>query len=303
VTYTRGNDLSGDLQEAGGIGGLLARTDHSAFNAQLSTSHAYYHADVNGNITCLLNTNGIVVARYDYDPYGKMLGMSGPLAAANTYRFSSKEYQGNAGLYYYGFRFYDPNLQRWLNRDPIAEDGGLNLYSFVANSPISTFDALGLDCDAGLGPGSLNAENLAALETRTAAEIARAQARQAARKALESTRRQATDALRKALNTAKNQSPHHKIPYQWRETELIKKAAEAGWNINKANNGVNLPTKLHSGWKNWNEWHRAYNELAKRALDSAWKKNPNMSAEEAAAAAQRIADSLGRWAQQVCGMK
>ena len=118
VSYTRGNDLSGSLQGAGGIGGLLARTE----NVKLLTSgsalnaHAYYHADGNGNITAMVNTNGIVVARYNYDPYGNLLGMSGPLAEANTYRFSSKEWNGNAGLYYYGFRFYEPNVQRWLKK-------------------------------------------------------------------------------------------------------------------------------------------------------------------------------------------
>ena len=145
VSYTRGNDLSGSLQGAGGIGGLLARTENvklltlgSALNA-----HAYYHADGNGNITAMVNTNGIVVARYNYDPYGNLLGMSGPLAEANTYRFSSKEWNSNAGLYYYGFRFYEPNVQRWINRDPIQEKGGINLYCFVYNDAQGNIDPLG----------------------------------------------------------------------------------------------------------------------------------------------------------------
>jgi hypothetical protein len=42
------------------------------------------------------------------------------------------------------FRFYDPNLQRWINRDPIAEWGGLNLYSQVRNDPLNAADAFGL---------------------------------------------------------------------------------------------------------------------------------------------------------------
>jgi len=57
------------------------------------------------------------------------------------------------GLYYYLYRFYDPNLQRWLNRDPIQEWGGLNLYEFVANSPIDDGDYYGLASVA--GPGGL----------------------------------------------------------------------------------------------------------------------------------------------------
>src|SRR5207249_6676056 len=119
VSYTRGSDLSGSLQEAGGIGGLLARTDHGQLATGNPQAHAYYHSDGNGNITALVNTNGAVVAGYHYDPYGNLLGMSGPLAEANRYRFSSKEHHPNSGLYYYGFRNYDPSLQRWVNQDPL----------------------------------------------------------------------------------------------------------------------------------------------------------------------------------------
>jgi RHS repeat-associated protein len=70
--------------------------------------------------------------------------MWGTLAAGNTYRFSGKEYDLHSGLYYFGYRFYDPNLQRWLNSDPIGERGGLNLYGFVGNNPINDVDQLGL---------------------------------------------------------------------------------------------------------------------------------------------------------------
>lgn len=116
VTYTRGLDLSGGLQGAGGIGGLLARTDGSG--------SAYYHADGAGNITAMVNSQGNLVAKYLYDPFGNTLGKWGSLADANLIRFSSKEVQIPSGLDDYGFRFYDPNLQRWPNQDPIRERGG-----------------------------------------------------------------------------------------------------------------------------------------------------------------------------------
>jgi RHS repeat-associated protein len=145
VTYTRGNDLSGSLQGAGGIGGLLARTDNGLMIGGSPLATAFYACDGNGNVTTLVYTNGMMAAQYAYDPFGNTLTMSGPLAAANTQRFSSKEWCGNAGLYYYVRRFYDPNLQRWLNRDPIQEFGGLNLYEYVENDPINNIDPLGLD--------------------------------------------------------------------------------------------------------------------------------------------------------------
>jgi RHS repeat-associated protein len=148
VTYTRGNDLSGTLQGAGGIGGLLARSDNSQMILGSASAHAYYHADSNGNVTMLINNLQLIVAKYLYDSFGNTLSLSGPLASANTYRFSSKEWNENAGIYYYGRRFYDPNLQRWLNRDPIQEAGGLNLYSFIHNNPISSIDWIGL-CTVG----------------------------------------------------------------------------------------------------------------------------------------------------------
>jgi RHS repeat-associated protein len=135
VTYTRGIDLSGGLQWAGGIGGLLARTDFQGT--------FFYHGDAGGNITALIDSYQNVVAHYRYDPFGNLLGLSGSMADANLYRFSSKEWHANSGLYYYGFRFYEPATQRWLNRDPTEESGGLNLYAFGQNNPVVCVDPLG----------------------------------------------------------------------------------------------------------------------------------------------------------------
>jgi len=142
VSYTRGSDLSGSLEGAGGIGGLLARS-HGYSSGNWST-HNCYHADGNGNITYLVNSSQGLAAKYRYDPYGNTISSSGSLASANVYRFSSKEFHVNSGLYYYGYRWYDPNLQRWLNRDPIYERGGINLYGFVANDPVNILDLYGL---------------------------------------------------------------------------------------------------------------------------------------------------------------
>jgi RHS repeat-associated protein len=148
VTYTRGRDLSGTLAGAGGIGGLLARSH--GYSAGNWSSHNFYHADGNGNVTALVNGSGALQASYKYDPYGRYLSGGGSLASANGLRFSSKPWVGfagstSSGLYYYGYRFYDPYLQRWINRDPIGEIAGINLYSFVRSDPAGSIDLHGLD--------------------------------------------------------------------------------------------------------------------------------------------------------------
>jgi RHS repeat-associated protein len=125
---------------------LLARTD------QGSGQTAFYHADGNCNITAMVNAQQAIVARYSYDPYGNILSKSGPLADANLFRFSSKELHPNSGLIYFGRRFYEPNLQRWVNRDPISEQGGINLFLYVGNNPISLIDPLGFELIP-YGPG------------------------------------------------------------------------------------------------------------------------------------------------------
>src|SRR5262249_45287514 len=160
VSYTRGNDLSGTMEGAGGIGGLLARS--SGYSGGNWTSHAYYFADGNGNITYMLDSSQTMAASYRYSPFGSTISSSGSLATANIYRFSSKEIHVNSGMYYYGYRFYAPDLQRWINRDPINElgfktlnagdegihlDEELNLYAFVNNRPIDGTDPKGTSCD------------------------------------------------------------------------------------------------------------------------------------------------------------
>jgi RHS repeat-associated protein len=136
VTYTRGLDLSGGMRGAGGIGGLLARTD--------ANGSAYYHADASGNITALIDSSQSIVAQYAYDPFGNVLSMSGSLVSANTMRFSSVEAHAQSGLMLYTFRAYSPSLQRFTQADPIGLAGGFNLHRFVGNSPINTVDPFGL---------------------------------------------------------------------------------------------------------------------------------------------------------------
>jgi len=118
--YIWGLDLSNTLQGAGGIGGLVATIrDSSAYQ---------YFYDANGNVTQLINTDGPDVQAADDNPF----------------RFSTKYFDAETGLYYYGFRYYYPELRMWLTRDPIEESGGMNLYGFVDNDPINLIDPKGM---------------------------------------------------------------------------------------------------------------------------------------------------------------
>jgi RHS repeat-associated protein len=124
------------MQGAGGVGGLLA----------VSLNGAWYFPlfDANGNITAYVNEQGVIVAEYVYDAYGGTIAQSGSMADAFAHRFSTKYYDAETGLYYYGYRFYDPAMHRWLNRDPIEEEGGFNLYAFCGNDGLNRWDSLGM---------------------------------------------------------------------------------------------------------------------------------------------------------------
>jgi len=145
IRYYWGKDLSGTFQGAGGVGGLLYLTittsniEHQTSNSQLFIP-CY---DSNANITRYLDENGATVAQYTYDAFGNLLDKSGPLCDLFRHRFSTKYFDAETGLYYYGYRFYNPQIMRWLSRDPADVDGGSNLYMFCENSGICKVDTDG----------------------------------------------------------------------------------------------------------------------------------------------------------------
>jgi RHS repeat-associated protein len=141
ASYAWGLDLSGTREGAGGVGGLLfARLQSDP----ASMTHVAA-ADGNGNVLAYYDAaTGERTARFEYGPFGEPLVDDGPAADQLTYRFSTKPRDPLAGAYYYGQRYYNPWPGRWLSKDPAEEDGGMNLYGFVANDPIESVDVLGL---------------------------------------------------------------------------------------------------------------------------------------------------------------
>jgi len=140
--YTWGVDLSGSLQGAGGVGGLLSVT---TTDTNSGTSTNYYPCyDANGNVTAYLDAGGSVVAGFEYDAFGATVAASGPLGDAFTHRFSTKPFDAETGSSYYGYRHYGPEWGGWFSRDPIEEQGGLNLYGFVNNCATDKYDVWGM---------------------------------------------------------------------------------------------------------------------------------------------------------------
>ena len=123
TTYAWVLDLSGSIQSAGGVGGLVGIEDHAGGQTYLPTY------DGNGNVVALVDaSDGSNAAEYEYGPYGEPLRATGPYADQNPFRFSTKYLDTETGLYYYGFRYYAPELGRSLNRDPLGESGGLGIW-------------------------------------------------------------------------------------------------------------------------------------------------------------------------------
>lgn len=135
IDFFWGPDLSGSLQGAGGVGGLVAVSINGSF---------YFPGyDNNGNVIGYWDETGDLVTEYAYDAFGNTIHSTGALSDLFPHRFSTKYFDTVTSLYYYGYRYYSPNLGRWLNRDPIEEQGGLNLYGFCKNKALDSFDLLG----------------------------------------------------------------------------------------------------------------------------------------------------------------
>jgi RHS repeat-associated protein len=97
----------------------------------------------------IITTSGTVDERYAYDAFGPVQILAEDFTERTTstcewnWLFHG-EFMDETGLYNYGYRSYHPQLGRWISRDPIEENGGLNLYGMVGNNAVMNWDHLGL---------------------------------------------------------------------------------------------------------------------------------------------------------------
>lgn len=104
----------------------------------------YYHADGLGSIVSITDGNHNVVQSYEYDSYG-MVKPSSP-TFVNSYTYTGREWDREAGLYFDRARYYDPMEGRFISKDPIGFAGGdLNVYVYVQNNPLNLVDPFGLE--------------------------------------------------------------------------------------------------------------------------------------------------------------
>lgn len=144
--YTRGIDLSGSLNGAGGVGGLLSITN----SANQTIAPVY---DGNGNVIGATDQNGVELVYRKMGPFGEKIEANGdegvcPVGFATHYVDKETE------LVYFGQRYYSPVQGRWLSREPLGEFESFNLYTYCHNDPINKYDYLGL-AEKGSGPNFL----------------------------------------------------------------------------------------------------------------------------------------------------
>ncbi|MFZ5800782.1 MAG: RHS repeat domain-containing protein, partial [Candidatus Omnitrophota bacterium] len=105
----------------------------------------YFHSDHIGSANVLTDSNGAILQRLEYDPFGKIALNSG--TNKTDYKFTGKELDEETELYYFGARYYFPLIGRFLTPDTIvqapSDPQSLNRYTYCRNNPVNLIDPTG----------------------------------------------------------------------------------------------------------------------------------------------------------------
>ncbi|HEU0228231.1 MAG TPA: RHS repeat-associated core domain-containing protein, partial [Arachidicoccus soli] len=120
----------------------------SEFTAKIGTvtntaKHFYYLKDHLGSIRVVVDETGDIASYTDYDPWGMTLeGRSDDIGYLNAkYKFTSKEKDVETGYDYFGARYYDSRVARWMQVDPLYEKHpDFSPYNYVLNNPLKLID-------------------------------------------------------------------------------------------------------------------------------------------------------------------
>jgi RHS repeat-associated protein len=120
----------------------------SVVHGPSSIDYLYYHTDHLGSTNVITNDAGSQIALYEYKPYGEFSVKEETSADPTEYFFTGKKLDDETGLYFYGARYYNPAVGRFITPDPTIQHPGdpqdLNRYSYCRNNPVNLVDPTGL---------------------------------------------------------------------------------------------------------------------------------------------------------------
>ncbi|MEZ4909182.1 MAG: RHS repeat-associated core domain-containing protein [Saprospiraceae bacterium] len=108
----------------------------------------FFTKDHLGSSTIISNGAGIPIQHIEYTAFGETFADWRTETYDTPYRFTGKEQDSETGLYYYGARYYDPRLGRFLSVDPLAEKyGAWSPYAYVFDNPLKFNDPTGMGAE------------------------------------------------------------------------------------------------------------------------------------------------------------
>lgn len=125
---------------------MIGRVEPTFYGSTRVDSRYYYFKDHLGSIRRTLNTAGNTVSAQDYYAYGEIIPGRSYINGAliNKYKFTEKERDSETNLDYFGARYYDSELGRWLQVDPLADKyPGWSPYNYAVNNSIRLIDTDG----------------------------------------------------------------------------------------------------------------------------------------------------------------
>ena len=152
--YYEGSDLVVESRN-GDMIYYLRYVDGELFGFKYQENTYFYNKNFYGDIIAILDTNGEIVANYEYDSWGKILSIKDKFgnlitdennpAIINPFRYREYYYDQESGMYNICKRYYDPELKRFINTDSQISDDfiGNNLYAYCGNNPVNCIDKKG----------------------------------------------------------------------------------------------------------------------------------------------------------------
>jgi len=118
---------------------------HGNTNIKYEKNQYYFHPDHLGSTSYLTDATGEVYQHIEYFAFGQTFIEEHSNSDLNPYLYNGKELDQETGLYYYGVRYYDPVIGRFIGVDPIIEDfPWVTPYNYAENEPIANIDLWGL---------------------------------------------------------------------------------------------------------------------------------------------------------------